>query len=86
MPALGDQELALELRALYQGPLADFVGARKALAKRLRQAGDPRHAEVAELRKPGLSAWAVNRLFALALRAAPRSCSKAAYKRSDCFL
>jgi hypothetical protein len=53
-----------EVRDLYQGPLGQFTGGRQALAKRLRQAGDARAAEVAGLAKPPLSAWAVNRLFA----------------------
>ena len=53
-----------EVRDLYQGPLGDFTAGRQALAKRLRQAGDARAAEVAGLAKPPLSAWAVNRLFA----------------------
>ncbi len=53
-----------EVRDLYQGPLGDFTAGRQALAKRLRQAGDARAAEVAGLPKPPLSAWAVNRLFA----------------------
>jgi len=52
-----------DLRALYRGPLADFVGARQALAKRLKAAGDTRESEVRELRKPPASAWAVNLLF-----------------------
>jgi hypothetical protein len=53
-----------DLRPLYHAPLADFVAARADLAKRLRQAKDPRAAEVRNLRKPSLSAWAVNQLFA----------------------
>ncbi|HEX9670557.1 MAG TPA: hypothetical protein VGC93_13880 [Thermoanaerobaculia bacterium] len=53
-----------EVRDLYQGHLGDFTAGRQALAKRLRQAGDARAAEVAGLAKPPLSAWAVNRLFA----------------------
>ncbi len=53
-----------EVRDLYQGPLGEFTAGRQALAKRLRQAGDARAAEVAGLPKPPLSAWAVNRLFA----------------------
>lgn len=53
-----------DLRPLYHGPLADFVAARDALARRLRQGGDPRAAEVRVLRKPPLSAWAINQLFA----------------------
>ena len=53
-----------EVRALYRGPLDEFVRARQALAKRLKEAGDARDAEVRELRKPSRSAWAVNQLFA----------------------
>ena len=53
-----------EIRALYHGPFADFIGARNALAKRLKKEGDARHAEVAALSKPSLSAWAVDQLFA----------------------
>jgi hypothetical protein len=52
-----------EVRALYQGPLEEFVAARQALARRLHQARDARAAEVRTLRKPPLSAWAVNQLF-----------------------
>ena len=58
-----------EIRGLYHGPLGEFIAGRQALAKRLRQAGDPRHAEVAELRKPPISAAAVNQLFAREARA-----------------
>jgi hypothetical protein len=58
-----------EVRGLYQGSLADFTGARQALARRLKKAGDGRATEVAELRKPSLSAWAVNQLFAHESRA-----------------
>jgi hypothetical protein len=53
-----------EIRALYAGPLDSFVGVRQALAKRLREARDVREAEVRGLRKPSVSAWAVNHLFA----------------------
>lgn len=53
-----------EIQALYQGPLAEFTATRQELAKRLRGDGDPRHEEVRTLRKPPVSAWAVNRLFA----------------------
>jgi hypothetical protein len=58
-----------EIRALFHGPLGDFTGVRQALAKRLRKAGDDRADEVAGLRKPSLSAWAVNQLFAHEARA-----------------
>jgi hypothetical protein len=58
-----------EVRALYHGPFAEFIAARDALAKRLKQAGDARAAEVKQLRKPSLSAWAVDQLFAHEARA-----------------
>jgi hypothetical protein len=51
------------VRALYAAPLDAFVGARQALAKRLKEAGDARETEVRGLRKPSVSAWAVNQLF-----------------------
>jgi hypothetical protein len=52
-----------EVDALYDLPLEEFVGARDALAKRLRQAGDrERAAAVKALRKPSVTAWAANRL------------------------
>lgn len=60
----GVQTFDDDVRALYRGPLADFVAARQGLAKRLKEAGDARVAEVRELRKPSASAWAVNLLFA----------------------
>src|SRR5262245_11347165 len=56
------------VRALYQGPLGEFTGARNALAKRLAKEGDARAGEVKELKKPSPSAWAVNQLFAQASR------------------
>jgi hypothetical protein len=62
-------DLSDDIRAVYQGPLDGFIAARNALAKRLRTEKDPREAEVKALAKPGLSAWAVNRLFALEPRA-----------------
>ena len=58
-----------EVRALYHGAFAEFIAARDALAKRLKQAGDARAAEVKQLRKPSLSAWAVDQLFAHEARA-----------------
>ncbi len=57
------------VRELYRGPLAAFTAGRQALAKRLRNEGDPGESQVRELRKPTLSAWAVNQLFALEQRA-----------------
>jgi hypothetical protein len=53
-----------EIRALYLGPFAEFTPARNALAKRLKTEGSPREAEVKQLQKPSLSAWAVDQLFA----------------------
>src|SRR6185436_12913614 len=58
-----------EIRALYLGPFAEFTPARNALAKRLKKEGSPREAEVKELKKPSLSAWAVDQLFAQEARA-----------------
>lgn len=58
-----------EIRALYQGPLAEFIAARQALAKRLKKEGDAREAEVRALAKASVSAWAVNQLFAHEARA-----------------
>ncbi|HXT21048.1 MAG TPA: hypothetical protein VN923_09880, partial [Thermoanaerobaculia bacterium] len=58
-----------EIRALYHGPFAEFVAARNALAKRLKKEGDAREAEVKELKKPSLSAWGVDQLFAREARA-----------------
>lgn len=63
MAAPPPSDLDAEIRALYQGPPAEFVAARQALVRRLR--GDPRQAEVKALAKPPVSAWAVNRLFAV---------------------
>lgn len=48
-----------EIDALFQGPLADFVAARNALAKR----AGARSAEVRALQKPNVPAWAVNQLY-----------------------
>ena len=57
-------DLELELDRLYALPLAEFIGARNELAKRLRAAGDREAAdEVKALTKPSVTAWAVNALF-----------------------
>ena len=58
-----------EIRALYHGSFAEFVAARNVLAKRLKKEGDTRDAEVKELKKPSLSAWGVDQLFAREARA-----------------
>ena len=52
-----------EIDLLYAGPLDRFVSERKALAQKLKQAGDgDGAAEVASLRKPTVVAWTVNQL------------------------
>jgi hypothetical protein len=52
-----------ELDRLYQLPLADFIGARNDLAKRLRADADRDGAErIKKLVKPSLTAWAFNQL------------------------
>lgn len=50
--------------ALFRLPLAEFIGARTELAKRLKKAGEAEEsATVKALAKPPVSAWAVNQLF-----------------------
>jgi hypothetical protein len=52
-----------EVRRLYGLPPDRFTTERNALAKRLRESGDAEAAaDVAALRRPPLSAWAVNQL------------------------
>src|SRR6266550_5067760 len=59
MPKLDD-----EIDALFKLPLTEFVGARKALAARLKQNGLVSEAEgVKALAKPSMSAWTVNQLY-----------------------
>lgn len=49
---------------LFELPLTEFVGARKALAGRLKQKGFVSEAEgVKALAKPSISAWTVNQLY-----------------------
>ncbi|MPY86492.1 MAG: hypothetical protein GEU99_01050 [Luteitalea sp.] len=53
-----------EIDHLYQLPLREFIGARNALATRLRHAGNEAAAsQVKQLAKPTLSAWLVNQLY-----------------------
>ena len=53
-----------EVDILFTLPLAEFIGARKALAARLKKSGRPNDAEyVMSLAKPPISAWTVNQLF-----------------------
>jgi hypothetical protein len=59
MPKLDD-----DIDALFKLPLTEFVGARKALAARLKQHGFVSEAEaVKALAKPSISAWTVNQLY-----------------------
>src|SRR5438445_13830936 len=59
MPKLDD-----DIEALFKLPLTEFVGARKALAARLKQNGFVSEAEgVKALAKPSISAWTVNQLY-----------------------
>jgi len=49
---------------LFTLPLSEFIGARKALAARLKKVGQGNDAEyVMSLTKPPISAWTVNQLF-----------------------
>jgi hypothetical protein len=61
--AEGSEDLPPEAEQLYRAPLADFTRARNELAKRLAGEGRRDAAEwVRRLKKPRLSAWAINRL------------------------
>lgn len=60
----GRAKLNDEVDELFRLPLADFVGARNALAKRLKQSGRENDANLVKtLVKPPVSAWAVNQLY-----------------------
>jgi DNA repair exonuclease SbcCD ATPase subunit len=53
-----------EIDALFKLPLAEFTGARNALAARLKQSGRANDAQLVKaLAKPPISAWAVNQLY-----------------------
>jgi hypothetical protein len=57
-------DIGAEIDALFQLPLAEFTGARNALAKHLRNEGWVLDAErVKALAKPSAPAWAVNQLY-----------------------
>src|SRR5580765_2349987 len=59
MPKLDD-----DIDALFKLPLAEFIGARKSLAARLKKNGLASEAEVVKvLAKPSISAWTVNQLY-----------------------
>ena len=53
-----------DVDALFGLPLPEFIGARKALAARLKKDGRANEAErVQLLTKPSISAWTVNQLY-----------------------
>jgi flagellar biosynthesis GTPase FlhF len=53
-----------EIDALFRLPLAEFIGARKTLAARLKKEGQAETADrVKALVKPPISVWAVNQLY-----------------------
>ena len=57
-------ELESDLDALFRLPLAEFTGARNALAAQLKKSGrGAEAARVKALAKPSVSAWAVNQLY-----------------------
>lgn len=60
---MGESPLDAEIDRLYGLPLAEFTKERDALARRLRADGERDEATaIADLRKPVLAAWVVNRL------------------------
>src|SRR4030095_1217058 len=59
-----DDEIEADVDALFTLPLAEFTGARNALAARLKKSGRGDGAvNVKALAKPSISAWAVNQLY-----------------------
>ena len=64
MISLVKRKLEDEIDDLFRLPLAEFTGARNALAARLKKDGRANDAErVKLLTKPSVSAWAVNQLY-----------------------
>src|SRR5689334_3487227 len=64
MISLVKRKLDDEIDELFRLPLAEFTGARNALAARLKKEGRPNDAErVKLLGKPSVSAWTVNQLY-----------------------
>ena len=64
MISLVKRKLDDEIDELFRLPLAEFTGARNALAARLKKEGRPNDAErVKLLGKPPVSAWTVNQLY-----------------------
>lgn len=61
---IGTRQFEEDVDALFTLPLAEFIGARNALAARLKKAGHGDEAnQVKALVKPSISAWAVNQLY-----------------------
>ena len=72
-PAGQKVDLEAELGELYGRPLDQFISHRDQLVKRLRESGERAEAtEVGRLRKPSISAWAVNQAVRDDARAAKR--------------
>jgi hypothetical protein len=64
MISLVKRKLDDEIDDLFRLPLAEFTGARNALAARVKKEGRPNDADrVKLLTKPSVSAWAVNQLY-----------------------
>jgi hypothetical protein len=58
------RKLKDDVDELFKLPLADFIGARNALAAQLKKSGQANDASlVKSLAKPSVSAWAVNQLY-----------------------
>jgi hypothetical protein len=61
---LGSGKLKDEVDELFKLPLAEFTGARNALAAQLKKTGRADDANLVKtLTKPSISAWAVNQLY-----------------------
>lgn len=61
---IGARQSEEDVDALFSLPLSEFIGARNALAVRLKKAGRGDEADqVKALAKPSISAWAVNQLY-----------------------
>src|SRR5256714_15206396 len=61
---IGTRQFEEDVDVLFTLPLSEFIGARNALAARLKKAGHGDLAnQVKALAKPSISAWAVNQLY-----------------------
>jgi hypothetical protein len=64
MPKNSGNNTERDIDILFTLPLSEFIGARKALATRLKKEGRTNDAEyVTSLAKPPISAWTVNQLY-----------------------